>query len=310
MLLKRKEIWSLYNSLGNISIKDKYLMYLFAKNKEILKPEGLGITEYLKTGIDKYKEYEEKYSEMVKKYIDKEDHTKVDPSKIIEYYIENLELKIKYYNVLELRDKEALDAEPFLEESVNVNIDLVDYNKLDNVSISVLNNISIMVKSDLNIQNFNIKNIDCLNFRNFLNSCSLELSNKLKYQFSYNYSILSSIANKLESIKKISDIKNDEYNLKKYQIYSSYAKRDDNGLIIFNGFNVKIKEELNNEYLEKIKELDEEYSDVLLNIEKNNKKIEEFLEQNVNVSLFGINNDDIPEDFDQDNYEKIFPIIL
>ena len=148
MILKRKEVKFLNEGLGTLSTKDKYLMYLSAKNKEILKPEYSGITGYLKTEIPKYSEYEEKYREMANKYVDKESKNgQILKDKILDYYISDIELKIEYNDTLKLREEEINGLESFLNEEVEINIATVDLCNIDSiVPQNIFNNVFHMIK--------------------------------------------------------------------------------------------------------------------------------------------------------------------
>jgi hypothetical protein len=311
MILKRKEIKFLNEGLSTLSIKDKYLMYLAKKNLEILKPEISGITEYLKTSIPKYSEYEEKYKEVIGKYIDKESKNgQILKDKILDYYISDIELKIKYNNTLKLRDKEIEESKLFLDESVDINLSTID---LCNISIvqNVFNNIFHIIKTDFKTEKIILTVSDCLVIRDFLKNYTLELNSRLKYQFAYNLHILEDIFVELNKLKNVveNDCKFQSYNLEKYKLINKYAKKDSDNFLILVNNNVKIEEEKLYEYNNLLEDLNDKNKDILGDLLENNKKIEDFLKTNIKLDLFLIDNDDIPQDFNQDDYEKIFPII-
>jgi hypothetical protein len=148
-----------------------------------------------------------------------------------------------------------------------------------------------------------LKNSDILDLAEGLyriNDGSFESTKRFSYAVILNSGVLENIAKAVLEISKPSD-SYAEYEHKREELVSEYAVRDENGdVLLREGRYVKIDVDRREELESKIKELDEEYFDVLDIREKDLKEFEEVLNDEVELDIKTVSIDDVPDSVGKD----------
>jgi gas vesicle protein len=152
--------------------------------------------------------------------------------------------------------------------------------------------------------------VEVLNISTILSNMKGNYVNKLKYAVKRNKDLIGKEADKIRKDSEPKNVKFNEYEDKRMAKIGECAARDESGRPVQETSNtVKIKEEKLEEFRAFIATLNEEYKEVL---EERKKEIEDFqksLEDEVEVEVYKISNDLIPEDLSQEQYEILFPLI-
>jgi hypothetical protein len=318
MYLSREYIKKLYETLNGIKHSNRYFMYLVVKNKALIEPEYKGISEYIKTQVKGIDEYEEKRTLLINKYSEKDDNGKVSISgygnikiqknNFFEFNIKSNELLLEYYDIINLRKEEMETNLLFLREDIDININNIDLNKLPiDLEQYVVNNIVNMINGSNNSMFLECKRYRILDIINVLNNINyINSDNIFKYQIASNISIFSKELEYYNDIKNEYSKENIHLNIDRDKIKNEYAEKDMNGDLIIEGNNIKINNKLLNKYNKDMSDLDIKYGDF---IKSEQNKIDKYLNEQISITPFIIENDHIPVDLDQKKYEILFDII-
>lgn len=290
MLLKRKYIKLLYEGLQNVSVDDRFIMYLTEKNKEILKPEYSGISTYLKTQITNFSEYEQKLKKIMNENVDaKTQQFKSD--KTLDFNIDVLNLKIQYKDIVKQRHEEQNDAELFLNKETDVNIESIDIDDVQNFDQLTFNNMIFMITSNFKTNTIKLSRHNCKKLQSLIPT--LNFSKHDKYKLAFNYHQFNYIQQQIDKFEDEFD-ELQIYDFEKYKLLKIYSKIIDQQTILTD--ELTYTNELN-----KIKQK--------FNFLDNIKKLDQYLQTIIEINLYTINNDDIPQNISQNNYEILFPLI-
>jgi len=156
-----------------------------------------------------------------------------------------------------------------------------------------------------------IKRIEIINIVNVLSSMKGSYNNKLKYAIKRNKDSLTKIYENIQEESKTKVEKFADYEKERIEIISNYAMRDESNNIVLQDRNsVKIQEDKLDEFNIKMRELAEKHNETLkAKFEEEKRFNNVYLQEEIEVNLYKIENDVIPNDIEQEKYEILFTLI-
>jgi len=136
--------------------------------------------------------------------------------------------------------------------------------------------------------------------------------NKVKYFVKKNKDYMIKELNLIVNSMKTSVEGIKEYENKAREILNKWVTPDDKGetkATINEDGTVNIKEEYREEYQSFLKELNEKHKDDLDAREEEVVKFNKFMIEEIEIQIYKISNDLIPDELSKENYEIIFPLI-
>jgi len=155
-----------------------------------------------------------------------------------------------------------------------------------------------------------VKRIDVANLVTVLATMNGSYDNKLKYAIKRNKDLLSKEYAVIQAQSQTKVEKFVEYENKRTALINEYALRDENGSMVFENQNsVKLQQDKVNEFNVKINDLSKEYEDTLKAKFEEEKIFRNYLQEEVDVTIYEIDNSIIPSDIDQEKYEILYVLI-
>ena len=154
------------------------------------------------------------------------------------------------------------------------------------------------------------KRVEVLNIYTVLTNMKGNYVPKLKYALKRNKDLISKEYDKINESSETKIEKFKEYEDKRIEKIGICAARDEQGRAIQETPNtIKIREDKLEEFKVFIAALNEEYKEALEKRKKEIKDFEKSLEEEIEIEVYKISNDLIPEDLSQEQYEILFPLI-
>jgi len=154
------------------------------------------------------------------------------------------------------------------------------------------------------------KKVEILDINNVLNSLNGAYKIKFKYALKKNKDILKKEVEAIEEVRKTNCKRFEEFEQKRTELLKCSIEFNDYGSPVMSGPNMyRLKDDKKDEYNEKMKQLTEEYKDALDEREKELKAFSEFLNEEIEIDVFKFNNEDVPEEITQEQYDIIFKLI-
>lgn len=155
-----------------------------------------------------------------------------------------------------------------------------------------------------------VKRIDVVNLVNVLASMNGTYDNKLKYAIKRNKDSLSKEYLVIQEQSQTKVEKFVEYENKRALLINEYSLKDDKGNMVFENRNsVKLQEDKVDEFNVKVNDLNKEYEDTLKAKFEEEKDFRNYLQEEVTVNIYEIDNSVIPSDIDQEKYEILYTLI-
>lgn len=155
-----------------------------------------------------------------------------------------------------------------------------------------------------------VKRIDVVNLVNVLASMNGTYDNKLKYAIKRNKDSLSKEYLVIQEQSQTKVEKFVEYENKRALLINEYSLKDDKGNMVFENRNsVKLQEDKVDEFNVKVNDLNKEYEDTLKAKFEEEKNFRNYLQEEVTVNIYEIDNSVIPSDIDQEKYEILYTLI-
>lgn len=151
---------------------------------------------------------------------------------------------------------------------------------------------------------------ELMNIMSVLNSLNGSYSVKMKYAIKKNKDLLKNEVEAVEEASQTNSKRYKEYDEKRMKKIEEYAERENGKIkLLPDNRSVKIKEDKLDDFNAAILLLQEEYKEGIEEREKEVKEFDNFIKEEIEVEVFKISNDIIPNDISQGAYEVLFPLI-
>lgn len=155
-----------------------------------------------------------------------------------------------------------------------------------------------------------VKRIDVVNLINVLASMNGSYDNKLKYAIKRNKDLLSKEYTAIQGQSQTKVEKFVEYENKRTALINEYSLKDKDGNMVFENRNsVKLQEDKVDEFNVKINDLNKEYEETLKAKFEEEKIFRNYLQEEVTVTVYEIDNSILPNDIDQEKYEILYALV-